>query len=48
MHTKDCKKSKEVEDEPTYSEEQRKLYRNRQKDWNTLKILSENEKDVET
>ena len=48
MHTKDCKKPKEVEDEPTYSEEQRKLNRNSLEDWNTLKILSENEKDVET
>ena len=40
--------SKGVEDEPTYSEERRKLYRNRQEDWNTLKILSESKKDVET
>ena len=50
---RDSKKLKEVEDDPTYSEEQRQLYRDRLDDLNTekqarLEILSQNRKDLQT
>ena len=49
---KDTKKLKEVEDDPTYSNEQRQLYRDRLVDLNTekqsrLEILSQNCKDLQ-
>ena len=50
---RDTKKLKEVEDDPTYSHEQRQLYRDRLDDLNTekqarLEILSQNRKDLQT
>ena len=47
------KKLKEVEDDPTYSDEQRQLYRDRLDDLNAekqarLEILSQNRKDLQT
>ena len=47
------KKLKEIEDDPTYSDEQRQLYRDRLNDLNTekqarLEILSQNRKDLQT
>ena len=49
----DTKKLKEVEDDSTYSDEQRQLYRDRLDDLNTekqerLEILSQNQKDLQT
>ena len=43
----------EVENDPTYTDEQRQLYRDRLDDWNTekqarLEILSQNPKDLQT
>ena len=48
---KDTKKLEEVENDPTYSDEQRQLYRDRLDDLNTekqtrLEILSQNQKDL--
>ena len=48
---KDSKKLKQVEDDPTYSEEQRQLYKDSLDDLNTekqakLEILSQNRKDA--
>ena len=50
---KENKKLKEVEDDPTYPEEQRQLYRDRLDDLNSekqvsLEILSQNRKDLQT
>ena len=50
---KDTKKLKEVENDPTYSDEQRQLYRDRLDNLNTkkqvrLEILSQNRKDLQT
>ena len=50
---RDTKKLKEVEDNPTYSDEQRQLYKDRLDDLNTekqarLEILSQNRKDLQT
>ena len=50
---KDTKKLEEVENDPTYSDEQRQLYRDRLDDLNTekqarLEILSQNRKDLQT
>ena len=50
---KDTKKLEEVENDPTYSDEQRQLYRDRLGDLNTkkqarLEILSRNRKDLQT
>ena len=50
---RDTKKSEEVENNPTYSDEQRQLYRDRLDDLNiekqaTLEILSQNRKDLQT
>ena len=50
---RDTKKLKEVENDPTYSDEQRQLYRDRLDDLNTekqarLEILSQNRKDLQT
>ena len=47
------KKLEEVENDPTYSDEQRQLYRDRLDDLNTgkrarLEILSQNRKDLQT
>ena len=47
----DTKKLEEVETDPTYSDEQRQLYRDRLDDLNTekqarLEILSQNRKDL--
>ena len=48
---RDTKKLQEVENDPTYSDEQRQLYRDRLDDLNTekqarLEILSQNRKDL--
>ena len=48
---RDTKKLQEVENDPTYSDEQRQLYRDRLDDLNTekqtrLEILSQNQKDL--
>ena len=48
---RDTKKLEEVENDPTYSDEQRQLYRDRLDDLNTekqtrLEILSQNQKDL--
>ena len=50
---RDTKKLKEVEDDPTYSDEQRQLYKDRLDDLSTEKqarpeILSQNRKDLQT
>ena len=50
---RDTKKLEEVENDPTYSDEQRQLYRDRLDDLNTekqarLEILSQNRKDLQT
>ena len=50
---RDTKKLEEVENDPTYSDKQRQLYRNRLDDLNTkkqarLEILSQNRKDLQT
>ena len=50
---RDTKKLEEVETDPTYSDEQRQLYRDRLDDLNTekqarLEILSQNRKDLQT
>ena len=50
---RDTKKLKEVEDDPTYSDEQWQLYRDRLDDLNTekharLEILSQDRKDLQT
>ena len=50
---RDTKNLKEVEDDPTYSDEQRQLYRDRLDNLNTKKksrlgILSHNQKDLQT
>ena len=50
---RDTKKLEEVENDPTYTDEQRQLYRDRLDDLNTekqasLKILSQNQKDLQT
>ena len=50
---RDTKNLKEVEDDPTYSDEQRQLYRDRLDNLNTkkksrLEILSHNQKDLQT
>ena len=50
---RDTKKLKEVENDPTYNDEQRQLYKNRLDDLNTekqarLEILSQNRKDLQT
>ena len=50
---KDTKKLEEVKNDPTYSDEQRQLYRDRLDDLNTkkqarLEILSQNRKDLQT
>ena len=50
---KDTKKLKEVEDDPTYSDEQRQLYKDRLDNLNTekqarLEIVSQNRKDLQT
>ena len=50
---KDTKKLEEVENDPTYSNEQRELYKDRLDDLNTekqarLEILSQNRKDLQT
>ena len=50
---RDTKKLEEVENAPTYSDEQRQLYRDRLDDLNTekqarLEILSQNRKDLQT
>ena len=50
---RDTKKLKEVEDDPSYTDEQRQLYRDRLDDLNTkkqarLEILSQNRKDLQT
>ena len=50
---RDTKKLEEVENDPTYTDEQRQLYRDRLDDLNTekqarLKILSQNRKDLQT
>ena len=50
---KDTKKLEEVENDPTYSDEQRQLYKDRLDDLNTekqarLEILSQNRKDLQT
>ena len=50
---RDTKKLEEVENDPTYSDEQRQLYRDRLDDLNSgkqarLKILSQNCKDLQT
>ena len=50
---RDTKKLEEVENDPTYFDEQRQLYRNRLADLNTkkqarLEILSQNRKDLQT
>ena len=50
---RDTKKLEEVENDPTYSDEQRQLYRDRLNDLNTekkarLEILSQNRKDLQT
>ena len=50
---KDSKKLEEVENDPTYSDEQRQLYKDRLDDLNTekqarLEILSQNRKDLQT
>ena len=50
---KDTKKLEEVENDPTYSDEQRQLYKDRLDDLNTekqarLEILSHNRKDLQT
>ena len=49
----DTKKLEEVENDPTYTDEQRQLYRDRLDDFNTekrvrLEILSQNRKDLQT
>ena len=50
---RDTKKLKEVENDPTYSDEQRQLYKGRLDNFNTekqtrLEILSRNRKDLQT
>ena len=50
---RDAKKLEEVENDPTYTDEQRQLYRDRLDDLNTekqarLEILSQNRKDLQT
>ena len=50
---RDTKKLEEVENDPTYSDEQRQLYRDRLDDLNTkkqarLEILPQNWKDLQT
>ena len=50
---RDTKKLKEVDDDPTYTDEQRQLYKDRLDDLNTekqarLEILSHNRKDLQT
>ena len=50
---RDTKNLEEVENDPTYTDEQRQLYRDRLDDLNTekqarLKILSQNRKDLQT
>ena len=50
---RDTKKLQEVENDPTYSNEQKQLYRDRLDDLNTekkarLEILSQNRKDLQT
>ena len=50
---RDTKKLEEVENDPTYSDEQKWLYRDRLEDLNTekqarLEILSQNRKDLQT
>ena len=50
---RDTKKLKEVENDPTYSDKQRQMYRDRLDDLNTknqarLEILSQNRKDFQT
>ena len=50
---RDIKKFEEVENDPTYSDEQRQLYRDRLDDLNTekqarLEILSKNREDLHT
>ena len=50
---RDTKNLEEVEKDPTYTDEQRKLYRDRLDDLNTekkarLEILSQNRKDLQT
>ena len=50
---RDTKNLKEVEDDPTYSDEQRQLYRDRLDNLNTkkkagLEMLSQNQKDLQT
>ena len=50
---RDTKKLEEVENDPTYTDEQRQLYRDRVDDLNTekrarLEILSQNQKDLQT
>ena len=50
---RDIKKLQQVENDPTYSDEQRRLYKDRLDDLNTekqarLEILSQNRKDLQT
>ena len=50
---RDTKKLEEVKNDPTYSDEQRQLYRDRLDDLNTekqvrLEIMSQNQKDLQT
>ena len=50
---RDTKKLEEVQNDPTYTDEQRQLYRDRLDDWYTekqarLEILSQNPKDLQT
>ena len=50
---RETKKLEEVENDPTYSDEQRQLYRDRLDSLNTkkkarLEILSQNRKDLQT
>ena len=50
---RDTKKLQEIENDPTYSDERRQLYRDRLDDLNTekqarLEILSQNQKDLQT
>ena len=49
----DAKKLEEIENDPTYSDEQKQLYRDRLYDLNAekqarLEILSQNQKDLQT
>ena len=50
---RDAKKLEEIENDPTYSDEQKQLYRDRLYDLNAekqarLEILSQNQKDLQT